>query len=109
MPKSITVGVITHAQGAHLDNYFTALAETEEAEAVFVADPSGKTLERAKKGLGAKLKETFKDAGAMLRKHPPAMALVSMEAALAPPAIDAALEAGCPVFCEKPACVRAAD
>jgi predicted dehydrogenase len=44
----------------------------------------------------------------MLKKQP-AMALVSMEAALAPPAIDQALEAGCHVFAEKPACVRAAD
>ncbi|MBI1916739.1 MAG: Gfo/Idh/MocA family oxidoreductase [Planctomycetes bacterium] len=109
MPKSIAVGVITHAQGAHLDNYFTALAQTEEAEAVFVADPSGQTLERAKKRLGAKLKDTFKDAATMLHKHRPAMVLVSMEAAKAPPAIDAALEAGCHVFCEKPSCVRAAD
>src|SRR5437773_1189272 len=25
MPKTITVGVITQAQGAHLDSYFTAL------------------------------------------------------------------------------------
>jgi predicted dehydrogenase len=45
----------------------------------------------------------------MLRKEEPAMALVSLEAALAPAAIDAALEAGCHVMTEKPACVRAAD
>jgi predicted dehydrogenase len=109
MPNSITVGVITHAQGAHLDNYFAALAQTEEAEAVFVADPSGQTLERAKKNLGAKLKATFKDVATMLRQQRPGMVLVSMEAAQAPPAIDAALEAGCHVFCEKPSCVRAAD
>src|SRR5262249_61013318 len=108
MPQSIVVGVITHAQGAHLDSYFTALAQTKEAEAVFVADPSGQTLERAKKRLGAKLKDTFKDAATMLQKSRPAMVLVSMEAAAAPPAIDAALEAGCHVFCEKPSCVRAA-
>src|SRR5262249_46306566 len=86
-----------------------ALAQTKEAEAVFVADPSGQTLERAKKRLGAKLKDTFKDAATMLQKSRPAMVLVSMEAAAAPPAIDAALEAGCHVFCEKPSCVRAAD
>jgi predicted dehydrogenase len=109
MPKTITVGVITHAQGAHLDAYFTGLAQTEEAEAVVLSDPSGQTVERAKKALGMKLKETFKDTGEMLKKHQPAMALVSMEAALAPPAIDQALEAGCHVFAEKPSCVRAAD
>jgi len=99
----------THAQGAHLDSYFTALAQTDEAETVLVADPSGKTLERAKKALGVKLKETFKEAAAMLRKHRPPMVLVSMEAAEAPPAIEAALDAGSHVFCEKPSCVRAAD
>ena len=45
----------------------------------------------------------------MLRQDNPVMALVSLEAAIAPPAIDAALEAGCHVFAEKPACIRAAD
>jgi predicted dehydrogenase len=37
------------------------------------------------------------------------MAIVSLEAVAAPPAIDAALEAGCHVFAEKPSCTRAAD
>ena len=74
-----------------------------------LSDPSGKTIDRAKKALGAKLKETFKDAGDMLKKHQPAMALVSLEAVLAPPAIDQALEAGCHVFAEKPSCTRAED
>jgi predicted dehydrogenase len=109
MPKTITVAVITHAEGAHLDSYFTALAQTEEAEAVVLSDPSGKTIDRAKKALGAKLKETFKDPGELFKMHQPAMALVSMEAAVAPPNIERALEAGCHVFAEKPACVRAAD
>lgn len=109
MARTIKVGVITHAQGAHLDAYFTGLAQTEEASEVAVADPSGQTLERAKKALGDKLKSTHKDVGEMLRQVQPQMALVSMEAALAPPAIDAALEAGCHVASEKPACVRAED
>jgi predicted dehydrogenase len=109
MPDAIKVGVITHAQGAHLDAYFAALAQTTEAGEVFLADPSGRTAAAARKALGAKLKETRTDVGAMLRKAQPHLALVSMEAALAPPAIDAALEAGCHVLCEKPSCVRAAD
>ena len=45
----------------------------------------------------------------MLRKFQPGAVLVSMEADLAPPAIDAALEAGCHVLAEKPACLRADD
>jgi predicted dehydrogenase len=109
MPKSIKVGVITHAQGAHLDAYFSALGQIEEVESVALADPSGKTTALARKGLGAKLAKTYTDMNDMLRQVQPAMALVSMEAALAPPALDAALEAGCHVFAEKPSCVRAAD
>jgi predicted dehydrogenase len=109
MPKAIKVGILTQATGAHLDYYFSSLAAAEEAEAVALADPSGATVERAKKGLGGKLKEVFKDHGEMLRKFQPQMALVSMEAVEAPPAIDQALDAACHVFAEKPSCVRAED
>lgn len=109
MPNTIQVGIITNAEGAHLDAYFDSLARTEEAAAVFLADPSGKTVERARKALGKKLQATFKDAGDMLKKTKPALALVSLEAASSPPAIDQALDAGCHIFAEKPACVRAED
>jgi predicted dehydrogenase len=109
MPKSITVAVITHAGGAHLDSYLGALAKTEEADAVVLADPDEKWPAAARKALGDKLKATYKDTAEMLRREKPQMALVSMEAALAPPQIDAALEAGCHVLAEKPSCVRAAD
>jgi predicted dehydrogenase len=109
MPKTIKVGVITEAQGAHLSAYFDSLAKAEEAETVVLADPSGQSLAPARKALGAKLRGTYQDAAAMLHREQPAMALVSLPADIAPPAIDAALEAGCHVFAEKPACVRAAD
>jgi UDP-N-acetyl-2-amino-2-deoxyglucuronate dehydrogenase len=109
VPKTIKVGVITNAQGAHLPDYFTSLAKTEEVESVVLADPSGETVAGAKKALGDKLKDTYKDAREMLRQAQPQMTMVSLEAALAPPLIDAALEAGCHVFAEKPSCVRAAD
>jgi predicted dehydrogenase len=109
MDKTIKVGVITNAEGAHLGSYFPALAQTAEAETVVLADPSGRTVAEAKKALGAKLKAAYKDTAEMLRQEQPQMALVSLEARLAPPAIDAALEAGCHVFCEKPSCVRAED
>jgi predicted dehydrogenase len=109
VPKSIKVGIITHAQGAHLDAYFTSLAGIEEAETVALADPDGIAVEAARKALGGKLKEVFKDRAEMLKKFQPQMALVSMEAAQSPPAIEAALEAGCHVFAEKPACIRAED
>ena len=109
MPKTIAVGVITDAGGAHLDAYFTGLAQIEEAESVSLADPSGRSEAQARKALGAKLKGVYKDRGEMLRQAKPQMALVSLEAAQAPPAIAAALDAGCHVFAEKPACVRAED
>src|SRR5262249_31470989 len=41
--------------------------------------------------------------------HTPALALITMEARVAPPAVKAALSAGCHVLAEKPACVRIAD
>jgi predicted dehydrogenase len=109
MPKSIPVAVLTNAEGAHLNSYFPALAQTEEAEAVVLADPGGRNVEQATKALGPKLTATYPDAAELLRKERPGMALVSLEARLAPPVIDAALEAGCHVLCEKPSCVRAAD
>src|SRR5262245_32815311 len=105
----IKVGVITNAQGAHLSNYFESLVKAEEVEAVALADPSGKVEESARKALGGKLKEVHAETDAMLRKFQPQMALVSLEAALAPPQIDAALEAGCHVLAEKPACLRAEE
>lgn len=109
MPKTIRVGVITHARGPHLALYLAGLAQTNEVESVVLADPSGETVASAKKILGKKFEAAFKDHADMLRKNPPAMALVTMEAVLAPPAIDAALDAGCHVLSEKPACVRAVD
>src|SRR4051812_11678981 len=57
MPKTIKVGVITQAQGAHLPDYFGSLARIEEAESVALADPSEKTVDMARKALGDKLKE----------------------------------------------------
>ncbi len=109
MPKAIKVAVLTQAQGAHLGIYLSSLAAIKEVEAVALADPRGDTFAQAKKALGGKLKETFRDVGALLTKFQPQLALVTMEAALAPPVIDRALEAGCHVFAEKPSCVRAED
>lgn len=105
----ISVGIITNAEGAHLGAYFGALSQIDEVESVVLSDPSGATVEQAKKTLGEKLKGTYQDVRAMLVQAKPAMVLVSLEAGLAPPAIDAALDAGCHVFTEKPSCLRAED
>src|SRR5437660_10832341 len=109
MPNTIKIGVITNAHGAHLDAYLPSLARVDEAESVALADPSGKVVLLARKALGKKLAGTYKDPAEMLRQFRPQMVLISMEAALAPPMIDLALEAGCHVFTEKPSCVRAQD
>jgi predicted dehydrogenase len=109
MPKTIKVAVITQDQGAHLPDYFGSLAKIEEAEAVALADPSGKSADSARAVLGDKLKEVFKGPDEMLRRFQPQMVIVSLEAVAAPPVINAVLDAGCHVFVEKPSCIRAED
>jgi predicted dehydrogenase len=109
MPKAIKVAVITQADGAHLPDYFGSLAKIDEAEAVTVADASGNSVDAARKALGDKLKEVHKTPAELLDRFKPQMVIVSLEAVAAPPVIDAALDAGCHVFAEKPSCTRAED
>ncbi|MCS7016450.1 MAG: Gfo/Idh/MocA family oxidoreductase [Gemmatales bacterium] len=104
--KRIDVGVITHEAGAHVETYLSALAATQEVERVWLADPDARWTAAAEKRLGNKWAGHFRQAPDFLQKTRPHLALVTMEAALAPPVIDMALEAGCHVLAEKPACVR---
>ncbi len=109
MPKNIKVGLITHAGGAHVGAYLTALAASDACREVVLADPDGRWKDDARRVLGDKLSGEYRDYKKMLAKEKPAMALITMEARLAPPVIDAALEADCHVFAEKPACVDPDD
>ena len=109
MPKPIKVALLTHAGGAHVSAYLNALKATEECSSVVLGDPDEHNNESATKVLGDKLTKTSRHVGELLAAEKPQMALVTMEAGLAPPVIDAALDAGCHVFAEKPACVRVAD
>lgn len=109
MADQIKVGVLTHAEGAHVTAYLQALAATKECGEVVLADPDGKWEPEARKILGKKLSTVSRDYQKLLADERPAMALVTMEAKLAPPVIDAALDNDCHVFAEKPSCVRAAD
>ena len=109
MPDRISVGVLTHAGGAHLGDYFTSLAQADEVASVTLADPDGASEAAARQTLGDKLTRVYRSHAELLERDKPGMALVTMEAALSPPVIEAALDAGCHVFAEKPACVRAAD
>lgn len=106
---AIKVAVLTEAGGSHLDAYFTALAKCDEAGSVVLADASGASDELARDLLKEKWTGTYRDYRELLRSEKPQMALISLEAVNAPPVIDAALEAGCHVMAEKPACLRAED
>jgi predicted dehydrogenase len=109
MPDKIKVGLLTHAGGAHVGAYLTALAAIDECEAVVVADPDGRFKADAQQALGSKMKGFYTSFREMLAAEHPTMALVTMEARLAPPVIDLALDANCHVFAEKPACVEIRD
>jgi UDP-N-acetyl-2-amino-2-deoxyglucuronate dehydrogenase len=109
MPKAIPVAVVTNEHGTHLADFLPALAAIEEVDSVALVDPSGASEQQARKALGKKLREVHKNAADMYKKFRPALALVSLEPRLSPPAIDAALDANCHVLSEKPGCLRAED
>ena len=109
MPEQIKVGLLTHAGGAHVGAYLDALAETTECSSVVLSDPDHHWNGKARAVLGDRLSAVYDTPDALLENERPEMVLVTMEAALAPPAIDAALESNCHVFAEKPACVDVHD
>ncbi|MEZ5352404.1 MAG: Gfo/Idh/MocA family oxidoreductase [Bryobacteraceae bacterium] len=101
--------LFTHAGGPHLSAYIPALAETPEIGRVSLCDPSGECVSAARKALGSRLDGVYTNPAELLRKEKPAMALVTMEAQLAPTVIAQALDAGAHVLAEKPACVALED
>ena len=107
--KRVSVALLTHAGGPHLGAYLEGLAKAEEVSAVYLSDPDEQVGSAARKALGTKLAASFRSPDELFAQHKPGLALVTMEARLAPPAIGAALSAGCHVLAEKPACVRMAD
>jgi predicted dehydrogenase len=109
MPKTIPVAVVTNADGTHLDFFLPSLAQIDEVESVAYVDPSGATVDAARKALGNRLRDVYRDAADMYKKYRPTMTLVTLEPRLSPPAIDAALDAGSHVLSEKPGCLRAED
>ncbi len=109
MPGKIKVGVLTHGGGAHVGAYLQALAASEACGEVVLADPDDRFPDEARGVLGDKLTGTYQDYGELLDRERPAMVVVTMEARLAPPVIDRALQADCHVFAEKPSCIRTED
>jgi predicted dehydrogenase len=106
-PAQAEVALLTHADGPHLSAYIEGLAKAPQVAKVYLADLA--TAEQVRKGLGARLAGVYRSPGELFASHKPHLALIPMEAKLAPPVIDAALSAGCHVMAEKPACVRAED
>jgi predicted dehydrogenase len=99
------VAVLTHAGGAHLSAYFSALAESKDCDEVVIADADNQCADEARKLLGEKLTRSYTEYADLLEKESPELCMVTMEARLAPPVIEAALESGSHVFAEKPGCV----
>lgn len=106
-PRAAEVALLTHADGPHLSAYLEGLAQCAEVEKVYVANNAVEA--QARKALGAKFTAAYATPAALFKAHKPQLALITMEATVAPPAIDAALNAGCHVMAEKPACVKAED
>lgn len=106
-PAQADVALLTHLDAPHLSAYLEGLAKTDEVSRVFLADAA--TESAARKALGPKLAAVYKTPKDLFANHKPHLALIPMEATLAPPVIAAALTAGCHVMAEKPACVRAED
>ena len=109
MVNKIKVGLFTHAGGAHVTAYFRALAAADRCDEVVLAGPDGRWDAEARRILKQKLSHISREYDEVLTQQRPQMVLVTMEAQLAPPVIDASLEAGCHVFAEKPSCVRIED
>jgi predicted dehydrogenase len=107
--KPISVALLTHAAGPHLAAYLEGLAKADEVSAVYLSDPDEQVQPAARQALGAKLAASFRSPAELFARHQPALALITMEARVAPPAVKAALSAGCHVLAEKPACVKLAD
>eukprot|EP01051_Picozoa_sp_SAG22_P001767 SAG22_NODE_73_length_22318_cov_47.105315_14_plen_185_part_00 len=105
----VTVALISHDGGPHVTAYMDGLAAAANVDRVVLGDIDGSWLGEAEARLGGKLAATYADPAELLAKEQPLMALVAMEAAVAPPVLRAALAAGCHILAEKPSCVDSAD
>ena len=104
MADKATVALIISETSPHLGAYFPALASSEDIKEIVLSDEGHKHTALAKEKLGDKLTRVYDNPSQLFEKEKPDMALVTLEAIKAPAAIDMALEHGCHVFAEKPAC-----
>lgn len=108
MPTPLRAAILAETESAHVENYVRAAAAATGVEQVGMVDPAGAWL-----ALGNQLApgrfHGFRSVPDLLARGRPDLAIVSYAADRSPPAIAAALEAGCHVLAEKPACTRPAD
>lgn len=103
----INVGLITEPTAHHRTGYLDVLASVDGVRSVAVVDPTGKTLEDAKRRLGDRYRDDgFRNAKQMLATVRPDLTVVTVEGRNAPAAVLAALKAGSHVLTEKPGCTK---
>ena len=101
----VTLVMEADEQG-HRAFFLQALRDLDLVDSVNVVDESGGTFAEARHTLGPKLRSTHQDLASGLHSAAPDLAIVSLIAAHAPPAVRRCLLAGCHVMVEKPACTH---
>ena len=101
----VTLVMEADEQG-HRAFFLQALRDLDLVDSVTVVDESGGTFAEARQTLGPKLRSTHHNLASGLHSAAPDLAIVSLIAAHAPPAVRRCLEAGCHVMVEKPACTH---
>src|SRR5688500_7700079 len=86
--QRVDVALITHAGAAHVSAYVDALAQTDDVGRVYLSCPDAGIETAARKALGAKLAGWFRSPRELFLRAKPRLALITMEAAIAPPAIS---------------------
>lgn len=104
-------GAIIAQRGVNVGPYLKQLGASTLLDRIALCDSTGSLFPYTEHYLGARNKDLrlFKDTQEMLRTMKPDIVLVSMEAHLAPPEVQAALEANCHVVIEKPGTTNLAD
>ena len=101
----VTLVMEADEQG-HRAFFLQALRDLDLVDSVTVVDESGGTFAEARETLGPKLRSTHHELTDGLDEAAPDLAIVSLIAAHAPPAVRHCLEGGCHVMVEKPACTH---
>ena len=101
----VTLVMEADEQG-HRAFFLQALRDLDLVDSVTVVDESGGTFVEARETLGRKLLGTHRELEDGLASATPDLAIVSLIAANAPPAVRQCLESGCHVMVEKPACTH---